>query len=204
MKTHAVYTMSESAGDAPASACQQVDPDLKQAPVVLWFTGLSASGKSTIAEALSLLLQSGGWPTVILDGDCLRTGLCKDLGFSMADRDENIRRVAEVASLMVNAGLLVLVALISPTRAARHHARSIIGNERFVEVFVDAPLSVVESRDPKGLYRKARSGQLRDFTGIDSPYEAPVFPELYIPSDCVSVDEAVDIIVSWICRHLKA
>lgn len=177
--------------------------DFKQASVVVWLTGLSASGKSTIAGALYSVLQSAGCPACVLDGDSLRTGLCKDLGFTLDDRFENIRRVAEVAALMVNAGLLVIVALISPTSALRHHARSIIGNDRFVEVFVDAPLSVVEARDPKGLYRKARSGQLRDFTGIDSPYEAPVCPELYIPSDCVTVEEAVDIIVSWMCTHLR-
>ncbi|MGV8920136.1 MAG: adenylyl-sulfate kinase [Pseudomonas sp.] len=178
--------------------------DYKQAPVVLWFTGLSASGKSTIAEALNLLLQSTGCPTCVLDGDVLRNGLCKDLGFSDADRQENIRRVAEVASLVVSAGALVIVALISPTRAMRHHARSIIGSERFVEVFIDAPLNVVEARDPKGLYRKARSGQLRDFTGIDSPYEAPLCPELHIQTDCLTVDEATDRVVSWLCSHLKA
>lgn len=198
MTTHSADPTSE------LDVSEQDFTDLKQAPVVLWFTGLSASGKSTIADALSILLQSSGCPTCILDGDSIRTGLSKDLGFTMADRNEYIRRVAEVASLMVNAGLLVIVALISPTHASRHHARSIVGNQRFVEVFIDAPLSVVEARDPNGLYRKARSGQLGDFTGIDSPYEPPVFPELHIPTDCVSVDEAVDIIVAWICRHLRA
>jgi adenylylsulfate kinase len=198
MNTHSADPTSE------LDVSEQDLTDLKQAPVVLWLTGLSASGKSTIAEALNILLQSSGCPTCILDGDSLRTGLCKDLGFTMADRNEYIRRVAEVASLMVDAGLLVIVALISPTRASRHHARSIIGNQRFVEVFIDAPLSVVEARHPNGLYRQARSGQLGDFTDIDSPYEPPVFPELYIPTDCVSVDEAVDIIVTWICRHLRA
>lgn len=202
MKTQCVG--STSTVDFFSSTVSEPDiTDFKQASIVVWLTGFSASGKSTIAGALDSVLQSAGCPSCVLDGDSLRTGLCKNLGFTLDDRAENIRRVAEVAALMVNAGLMVIVALISPTAASRHHARSIIGNDRFVEVFVDAPLSVAEARDPKGLYRKARSGQLRDFTGIDSPYEAPVCPELYIPSDCVTVEEAVDIIVSWMRTRLR-
>jgi adenylyl-sulfate kinase len=202
MKTQCVGSTS-ALNFFSSSVSEQNIADFKKTAVVVWLTGLSASGKSTIADALNRLLQSTGRPSCVLDGDSLRTGLCRDLGFTVADRSENIRRVAEVAALMVNAGLMVIVALISPTSASRHHARSIIGNDLFVEVFVDAPLSVVEARDPKGLYRKARSGQLLDFTGIDSPYEAPVCPELYVPTDCVTVEEAVDIIVLWMCTHLR-
>jgi adenylylsulfate kinase len=171
-------------------------------PHVIWLTGLSAAGKSTIVDGLNPVLQARGLKTCILDGDSLRSGLCRDLGFTDHDRDENVRRVAEVASLMADAGLTVMVALISPTRAARHYARSIIGNERFVEVFVDAPLAVAESRDPKGLYRRARQGEIRGFTGIDSVYEPPVFPELHIHSDQVSVATAVEMIDDWL-RHSR-
>jgi adenylylsulfate kinase len=169
-------------------------------PHVVWLTGLSAAGKSTIADSLNPVLQARGLSTCILDGDVLRTGLCRDLTFSVHDRDENVRRVAEVAALMADAGLTVMVALISPSRAARHHARSIIGTERFVEVFVDAPLGVAEARDPKGLYRRARQGQIADFTGVDSAYEAPVCPELHICSDQVSVAAAVGMINDWLLR----
>jgi len=169
-------------------------------PHVVWLTGLSAAGKSTIVDGLNPVLQARGLKTCILDGDSLRSGLCRDLGFTPYDRDENVRRVAEVAALMADAGLTVMVALISPTCAARHYARSIIGNERFVEVFVDAPLAVGEHRDPKGLYRRARQGEIREFTGVDSAYEPPVFPELHIRSDQVSVAEAVAMIDDWLRR----
>jgi adenylylsulfate kinase len=167
-------------------------------PRVLWLTGLSAAGKSTIADRLAPVLRARGVKTCILDGDSLRTGLCRDLGFCEDDRSENVRRVAEVASLMADAGLTVVVALISPGRAARHHARSIVGNERFVEVFVDVPLAVAQSRDPKGLYQRARNGEISGLTGVDSAYEAPVFPEVHIRSDQVSVDTAVQIIDDWL------
>jgi adenylylsulfate kinase len=174
--------------------------DSASPPQVLWFTGLSAAGKSTIANSLNAVLIGRGLKTAILDGDSLRTGLCRDLGFSEQDRDENVRRIAEVAALMTDAGLTVLVALISPTREARHYARSIIGNDRFVEVFVEVPLAVAEARDPKGLYRRARSGELAGFTGIDSPYEPPVYPELHVRSDQVSVAGAVGQIDAWLRR----
>jgi adenylylsulfate kinase len=173
-------------------------PEGQPTPHVVWLTGLSAAGKSTIVDGLNPVLQARGLKTCILDGDSLRSGLCRDLGFTDQDRDENVRRVAEVAALMADAGLTVMVALISPTRAARHYARSIIGNERFVEVFIDAPLAVAERRDPKGLYRRARRGEIRGFTGIDSVYEPPVFPELHIHSDQVSVVTAVAIIDDWL------
>lgn len=171
---------------------------------VIWLTGLSAAGKSTIVNGLNPVLQVRGLRTCILDGDSLRAGLCRDLGFSDHDRAENVRRIAEVAALMADSGLTVMVALISPTRAARHYARSIIGNDRFVEVFVDAPLAVAEARDPKGLYRRARQGEIRGFTGIDSAYEPPVCPELHIHSDQVSVTAAVGMIDDWLKRSGSA
>jgi bifunctional enzyme CysN/CysC len=145
---------------------------------VIWFTGLSGSGKSTLANALEKELHAQGKRTYILDGDNIRQGLNKDLGFTDADRVENIRRVAEVAKLMMDAGLIVMTAFISPFRAEREMARSLIGAEHFIEVFVDTPLEVCEQRDPKGLYKKARSGQLPNMTGINSPYERPQHPEL--------------------------
>ena len=148
--------------------------------VVLWFTGLSGSGKSTVAGALEEALHRLGVSTYLLDGDNVRHGLCRDLGFSDADRKENIRRVGEVASLMVEAGLVVLTAFISPHRAERQMLRDRLGEGRFFEVFVDTPLGVCEDRDPKGLYKKARAGELRNFTGIDSAYEAPESPEIHL------------------------
>ena len=144
---------------------------------VLWFTGLSGSGKSTIANALERKLHDMGCRTYILDGDNVRLGLNRDLGFTDADRVENIRRISEVAKLMVDAGLIVLTAFISPFRAERLMAREMFEPGEFVEIFVDTPLSVAEERDPKGLYRKARRGDLPNFTGIDSPYEPPLNPE---------------------------
>ncbi|EMH4163640.1 adenylyl-sulfate kinase [Pluralibacter gergoviae] len=148
--------------------------------VVLWFTGLSGSGKSTVAGALEEALHRLGVSTYLLDGDNVRHGLCRDLGFSDADRKENIRRVGEVASLMVEAGLVVLTAFISPHRAERQMVRDRLGEGSFFEVFVDTPLGVCEDRDPKGLYKKARAGELRNFTGIDSAYEAPESPEIHL------------------------
>ena len=151
--------------------------------VVLWFTGLSGSGKSTVAGALEEALHAAGVSTYLLDGDNVRHGLCSDLGFSDAARKENIRRVGEVASLMVEAGLVVLTAFISPHRAERQMVRDRLGEGRFFEVFVDTPLGVCETRDPKGLYKKARAGELRNFTGIDSAYEAPEAPEIHLDGE---------------------
>jgi adenylylsulfate kinase len=150
---------------------------------VLWFTGLSGSGKSTVAGALEEALHKLGVSTYLLDGDNVRHGLCSDLGFSDADRKENIRRVGEVARLMADAGLVVLTAFISPHRAEREMVRELVGEGRFIEVFVDTPLSICEARDPKGLYKKARAGELRNFTGIDSVYEAPVNPEIHLDGE---------------------
>ncbi|KLU15676.1 MULTISPECIES: adenylyl-sulfate kinase [Xenorhabdus] len=148
--------------------------------LVIWFTGLSGSGKSTLAGALEQALFAQGIKTYLLDGDNVRHGLCSDLGFSETDRQENIRRVGEVAKLMVDAGLVVLTAFISPQRAERQKIRESMEEGQFIEVYVDTPLEICESRDPKGLYKKARAGTLRNFTGIDAAYEAPEQPEVYL------------------------
>ena len=150
---------------------------------VVWFTGLSGSGKSTIAGALEEELHRLGVSTWLLDGDNVRHGLCSDLGFSDDDRKENIRRVGEVAKLMVDAGLVVLTAFISPHRAERQMVCERIGEGRFIEVFVDTPLAICEARDPKGLYKKARAGELRNFTGIDSVYESPERAEIHLDGE---------------------
>jgi bifunctional enzyme CysN/CysC len=164
-------------------------------PAIVWFTGLSGAGKSTIANRADLLLHRLGVHTYLLDGDNVRRGLTLDLGFDQADRVENIRRVAEVANLMADAGLVVLVAFISPFRSGRQLARERAGATAFCEVFVDTPLHVAESRDPKGLYRKARKGELANFTGLDSPYERPENPELRIDTTVTSPDQAADRLV---------
>ena len=164
-------------------------------PQVLWFTGLSGSGKSTIANELERQLHASGCHTYLLDGDNVRHGLNRDLGFTEADRVENIRRVTEVARLMADAGLIVLASFISPFRAEREAARELIGEDRFCEVFVDTPIDVAESRDPKGLYKKARRGDLTNFTGIDSPYESPENPELRVDTTVTTPAEAAVQIV---------
>ncbi|OEF23003.1 adenylyl-sulfate kinase [Vibrio rumoiensis] len=164
----------------------------KQKPVVLWFTGLSGAGKSTVAGALESQLASLGYHTYLLDGDNVRHGLCSDLGFSAQDRRENIRRIGELAKLMADAGLIVLSAFISPHRAERQMVRDLLPEGEFVEVFVNAPLEVCEKRDPKGLYKKARAGEIPNFTGIDSEYEAPKNPEIDLPAGDKSLDELVD------------
>ena len=151
-----------------------------QVPKCIWLTGLSGSGKSTLANALEVALTEQGKHTYLLDGDNVRHGLNKNLGMSDEDRTENIRRVSEVAKLMVDAGLVVVTAFISPFRADRDAARALFDDGEFVEVFVDAPLEKCEERDPKGLYKKARAGEIKEFTGIDSPYEAPAKPEVVI------------------------
>ena len=165
-----------------------------QQAVVLWFTGLSGSGKSTIANIVEKKLYNLGKHTMLLDGDNVRHGLNKDLGFTDVDRVENIRRIANVSKLMLDAGLITIVSFIAPFRAERDLAKGLMGND-ILEVFIDVPIEVAESRDPKGLYKKARSGVLKNFTGIDSPYEKPENPDIHIESDKVSAEEAAEIIV---------
>ena len=171
-----------------------------QKPVVLWFTGLSGAGKSTIANLVEKKLHAMGRHCYLLDGDNVRHGLTKDLGFTEADRVENIRRVAEVAKLMIDAGLIVLVAFISPFSAERAMARNMVGAGEFVEIFVDTPLDVAEARDVKGLYRKARRGELSNFTGIDSAYETPEAPEARIDTMQLTPEQAA-ISSSLSCRE---
>ncbi|MFZ4551308.1 MAG: adenylyl-sulfate kinase [Aquabacterium sp.] len=165
---------------------------------VLWFTGLSGSGKSTLANALEQSLHEQGWHTYILDGDNIRQGLNKDLGFTDADRVENIRRIAEVAKLMVDAGLVVMTAFISPFRKERDMARELIGSDRFLEVYVDTPLEVCEARDVKGLYKKARQGLIPNMTGINSPYEPPEQPGLILSGASETLDGAVQSLMDWL------
>ena len=169
-----------------------------QKSCVLWLTGISGAGKSTSSNLVEKRLHAMGRHTYVLDGDNVRHGLNKDLGFTAADRVENIRRVAEVARLMVDAGLIVLTAFISPFRAERNMARGLLGQGEFVEIFVNAPLSVAEQRDPKGLYKKARRGEIKNFTGIDSPYEAPESPELVVNTSALSAEESVERILAYL------
>ena len=174
-----------------------------QQPMCLWLTGLPAAGKSTIANALERRLFAAGRHTYLLDGDDVRLGLNNDLGFSEADRIENIRRVSEVARLLVDAGLIVIVSFISPYRAQRKRARSLFDPGEFLEIFVDAPLEECERRDPKGLYAKARRGELTNFTGIDSPYETPVSPDIHLLTTLRTPDECVDSIYRVLARELS-
>lgn len=171
-----------------------------QRGAVLWFTGLSGSGKSTLADLLDKKLVASGHHTFLLDGDNIRHGLNKDLGFTDQDRVENIRRIAEVAKLMADAGLITLVSFISPFASERRMARSLLPEGEFFEIFVDAPLSVLEHRDPKGLYQKARAGKIKNFTGIDSPYELPISPEAHLKTDAQSIDECIEQLVRLLAR----
>lgn len=158
---------------------------------LLWFTGLSGSGKSTLAHLVEERLFESGWYTYVLDADNLRAGLNGDLGFSAAERRENIRRVGEVARLFSDAGVVVLAALISPFREDRDRVRALFGPQEFFEIYVKCPLTICETRDPKGLYRRARAGEIPDFTGIDSPYEEPELPELVLATNELCVDDCV-------------
>jgi len=185
--------------DRAARAAQKA-----QTPRIVWLTGLSGAGKSTIANLVEKRLHALGKHTYLLDGDNVRHGLNRDLGFTEADRVENIRRVAEVARLMLDAGLITIVSFISPFRAERDMARALVGHDEFVEVFVDTPLAVAEERDPKGLYKKARRGELKHFTGIDSPYEPPAQPELRVDTVAESPEEAADRIVAYLLRERAA
>jgi adenylyl-sulfate kinase len=167
-------------------------------PCVLWFTGLSGAGKSTTALGVQKALRERCYATYFLDGDILRLGLNKDLGFTDMDRKENNRRTAEVASLMMDAGLITLVASISPFRATRDELRKRFMPGRFIEIYVDSPLSLCESRDVKGLYRKVREGKLDNFTGVDSPYETPLNPEIHLQTDVWSSDECIAKVLSFL------
>lgn len=169
---------------------------------VLWFTGLSGSGKSTVAGALEQALYQAGVSTYLLDGDNVRHGLCRDLGFSDADRKENIRRVGEVAKLMVDAGLVVLTAFISPHRAERQMVRDLLAPGQFIEVFVDTPLAVCEQRDPKGLYKKARAGELKNFTGIDAVYEAPVAADIHLHGEAAITELCAQVMAELQRREI--
>lgn len=175
---------------------------LQQKPVLLWFTGLSGSGKSTLAVRTEQELFLRGFKTFLLDGDNIRTGLCKDLGFSDADRKENIRRIAEVAKLMLDAGLVVLASFISPFREERELVKSLAGADRFVEIFVNCPVEECEKRDVKGLYAKARRGEIKNFTGIDSPYELPLHADLTIPTHELSLDEGTSKILDLVEKKI--
>lgn len=172
-----------------------------QKPAVIWLTGLSGAGKSTIANALEQALVDKGRHTFLLDGDNLRMGLCKDLGFADADRVENIRRVAEVSKLLVDAGLIVITAFISPFQQDRAMARDVIGPDEFVEVFVDTSLEECERRDPKGLYGKARAGEIKNFTGIDSAYEAPANPNIRINTVEEDLGVSVDRVLDYLDKR---
>jgi len=172
-----------------------------QKPCLLWYTGLSGAGKSTIANLVDKKLHARRHHTYLLDGDNVRHGLNKDLGFTAADRVENIRRIAEVAKLMVDAGLIVSSAFISPFQSERRMARALLAPDEFIEIFVDTPLPVAEERDPKGLYKKARRGELKNFTGIDSPYEAPENPELHLDTTAFAPEAAADAVIALLERR---
>jgi len=169
-----------------------------QKPCILWFTGLSGSGKSTIANGVEQELYKRAKHTVLMDGDNLRHGLNKDLGFDEVSRNENIRRVGEVAKLFVDNGLIVLSAFVSPYRKDREFVRSLVDKEEFIEIFVDASLQECERRDPKNLYKMAREGKIKDFTGISSPYEKPQNPEIYIKNENIIIEDAIRMVIEYL------
>ena len=186
----------------------KVDPDqrqrlMNQRPKLIWFTGLSGSGKSTLAVQLEAALHAQGFKTYLLDGDNIRSGLNKDLTFTDDARVENIRRISEVCRLFLDAGVVLLSAFISPFQADRDQVRSIVGKENYFEVFVDAPLEVCEQRDVKGLYKKARAGEVRNFTGISSPYERPAHPDVVINTDKMSVEESLAVLMEAVVKRIR-
>lgn len=176
---------------------------MKQKSLVIWLTGLSGSGKTTLGLALEKKLIEDGFAAFLLDGDSLRNGLNKDLGFSIEDRDENIRRAGEVSKLLSTAGLIVITSFISPLRAQRDSIRKKFQKGEFIEVFVNASLEVCENRDVKGLYKKARLGEIKDFTGVDSPYEQPLSPELIIETDSTSEAESLELLYSFVQKLIR-
>ncbi|MFN8334865.1 MAG: adenylyl-sulfate kinase [Cyclobacteriaceae bacterium] len=175
---------------------------LQQKPLLIWFTGLSGSGKSTLAVQLEAVLHGKGYKTYLLDGDNIRAGINKDLSFTDADRIENIRRIGEVANLMLDAGVVVLSAFISPFQADRDQVKKIVGADSYFEVFVDTPLEVCEQRDVKGLYKKARAGEIKNFTGIDSAYEIPASPDIIIQTHILSVNDSLDLLFSAVDKKI--
>ena len=176
---------------------------LQQNAKVLWFTGLSGSGKSTIAAGLEKRLFQEKFFIQVLDGDNIRTGISNNLSFSAEDRTENIRRIAEVSKLFVNAGVICINSFVSPTKAIRQQAKSIIGESDFIEIFVNTPLAICEQRDVKGLYAKARKGEIKNFTGIDAPFEEPDQPEIEIKTEHLSIEESVEEVYQQVIQHIK-
>jgi len=177
---------------------------LKQRAKVIWMTGLSGSGKSTIAKVLERRLHAEGFLCQMLDGDNIRAGINSNLGFSDADRSENIRRISEVSKLFLNCGVITINCFVSPTIAIRQLAKDIIGQDDFIEVFINTPLEVCEARDVKGLYKKARAGEIKDFTGIDAPFEAPEHPQLDLKTADRKIDETTDELFRYIKSHITA
>ena len=176
---------------------------LGQHATLIWFTGLSGSGKSTLAVQLEAQLYAMGYKTYLLDGDNIRSGLNRDLSFTEEGRVENIRRIGEVCKLMIDAGVIILSAFISPFRGDREQVKQIVGAENFIEVFVDAPLEVCEQRDVKGLYKKARAGEVKNFTGIDSPYEAPSNPDVHIPTHQLALEQSIEKLMTHLLPIVK-
>lgn len=176
---------------------------MNQKPKLIWFTGLSGSGKSTLAVQLEASLHAQGFKTYLLDGDNIRSGLNKDLTFTDDARIENIRRISEVSRLFLDAGVILLSAFISPFQADREQVKRIVGDDNYIEVFVDAPLEVCEQRDVKGLYKKARAGEVPNFTGISSPYERPSHPDVVISTDKMSVEESIEVLMKAIVPKIR-
>jgi adenylyl-sulfate kinase len=169
---------------------------------LIWFTGLSGSGKSTLAVQLEAQLFERGFKTYLLDGDNIRAGINKDLSFTDEGRVENIRRIGEVSKLMLDSGVIVLSAFISPFNADREQVKNIVGTDNYIEVFVDTPIEVCEQRDVKGLYKKARAGEIKNFTGIDSPYEKPEKPDVIVPTDKMSVNDSLDLLLNFVLPRI--
>ena len=176
---------------------------MNQKPRLIWFTGLSGSGKSTLAVQLEAALHAQGYKTYLLDGDNIRSGLNKDLTFTDEARVENIRRISEVCKLFLDAGVVLLSAFISPFQADRDQVKNIVGAENYIEVFVDAPIEVCEQRDVKGLYKKARAGEVKNFTGITSPYEKPARPDVVIKTDTMSIEESLEVLMREVVERIR-